>query len=98
MITVLLCHAGVLREPLLYLSLYFKQHRAEYSRLLDQVRTHGDCEAWLTFFLEGVQQTAEGAVTTARRLMDLFEEDRERGGSSRRSDRSRLEPRLGNNR
>jgi Fic family protein len=78
LITFLLCHSGVLREPLLYLSLYFKQHRQAYYRLLDQVRTRGDWEAWLGFFLDGVHQTAEGAVTTARRLTTLFQEDRER--------------------
>jgi Fic family protein len=78
LITLLLCHAGVLHEPLLYLSLYLKQNREEYYRLLDQVRKDGDWEAWLDFFLEGVRQTAEGAVSTARRLVTLFQEDRVR--------------------
>jgi Fic family protein len=78
LITLLLCHSGILREPLLYLSLYFKQHRDEYYRLLDLVRSDGDWEAWLRFFLEGVRQTADGAVATARRLAGLFEEDRSR--------------------
>ena len=78
LITFLLCHAGVLREPLLYLSLYFKQRRREYYRLLGEVRTHGDWEAWLTFFCEGVRETAEGAVATSQRLAALFRADRER--------------------
>jgi Fic family protein len=78
LITFLLCHDGVLREPLLYLSLYFKQHREAYYALLDTVRREGDWEAWLTFFLDGVAQTAEGAVTTAQRLASLFQEDQER--------------------
>jgi Fic family protein len=78
LITLLLCHANVLREPLLYLSLYLKQHRTHYYTLLDSVRRDGDFEAWLVFFLEGVRQTAEGAVSTARRLAALFQEDRER--------------------
>ena len=77
LITFLLCHSRVLRQPLLYLSLYFKQHRSDYYRLLDDVRTTGDWEAWLAFFLEGVLETAEGAVATARRLVALFQEDRE---------------------
>ncbi len=55
-----------------------KQHRDEYYRLLDLVRSDGDWEAWLRFFLEGVRQTADGAFTTARRLAGLFEEDRGR--------------------
>ncbi len=78
LVTLLLCHSAVLREPLLYLSLYLKQHRAEYYRLLGGVRSHGDWEAWLAFFLEGVRQTAEGAVTTARRLEATFARDHER--------------------
>jgi Fic family protein len=76
LITFLLCHAGVLREPLLYLSLYFKQNRAEYYELLNRVRREGDWEAWLAFFLEGVRVTADGAVTTAQRLVELFRQDR----------------------
>jgi Fic family protein len=76
LITFLFCHAGVLREPLLYLSLYFKQHRDEYYRHLSQIRDDGDWEGWLAFFLEGVAQTAEGAFSTANRLVALFEEDR----------------------
>ena len=76
LVTLLLCHAGVLREPLLYLSLYLKEHRDNYYELLNQVRRTGDWEAWLTFFLEGVKQTAEGAVSTAHRLSLMFQEDR----------------------
>lgn len=78
LITFLLCHAGVLREPLLYLSLYLRQYREEYYRLLEAVRHDGDWEAWVAFFLEGVARTAEGAVGTTRRLVALFEEDRAR--------------------
>jgi len=76
LITLLLAHAGALREPLLYLSLYFKQHRSDYYDLLTHVRCTGDWEAWLTFFLEGVRVTAEGAVDTSRRLSDVFASDR----------------------
>ena len=75
LITFLLCHDGVLREPLLYLSLYFKQHRESYYELLNDVRKNGDWETWLAFFLDGVTQTAEGAVSTAQRLLSLFQED-----------------------
>jgi Fic family protein len=78
LITLLLSHAGVLREPLLYLSLYLKQHRSRYYDLLDQVRRDGDWEAWLDFFLDGVRQTAEGAVSTAERLAEIFQADRVR--------------------
>lgn len=76
LITFLLCHAGVLREPLLYLSLYLKQHRATYYELLDRVRRDGDWEAWLGFFLEGVRRTATGAVSTVQELEALFDADR----------------------
>jgi Fic family protein len=76
LITFLLCHAGVLREPLLYLSLHLKENRPAYYELLDRVRREGDWEAWLSFFLEGVRQVAEGAVTTAERLAEMFRMDR----------------------
>ncbi len=75
LISFLLHHDGVLSRPLLYLSLYFKQHRAEYYRLLDAVRTEGNWEAWLDFFLEGIKTTADNAVQTARRLVAVFQED-----------------------
>ena len=78
LITFLLCHAGVLQKPILYLSLYLKQNRDRYYRLLDEVRRTGDWEAWLAFFLDGVRQTADGAVSTARRLVELFQKDRDR--------------------
>ena len=78
LITFLLCHTGILREPLLYLSLYLKQHRAAYYELLDRVRRTGDWETWLTFFLEGVRVTAEGAVATAQHLAEMFLADRAR--------------------
>ena len=78
LITFLLCQTGVLREPLLYLSLYLKQNRPMYYELLDRVRRTGDWEAWLTFFLEGVRLTAESAVSTAQRLAGMFEADRAR--------------------
>jgi Fic family protein len=78
LITFLLCHEALLREPLLYLSLYFKERREEYYRLLETVRHEGDWEAWVAFFLEGIAVTGEGAFSTARRLEELFKEDRGR--------------------
>jgi Fic family protein len=78
LIAFILHHEGVLSMPLLYLSLYFKQHRAEYYRLLDQVRMEGDWEMWLDFFLEGVAHTASNAVETAQRLVRLFKEDEQK--------------------
>ena len=75
LISLMLFDAGVLAQPLLYLSYYFKQHRDEYYRLLDTVRAEGDWEAWLDFFLEGVEITAVSAVDTAHRLLALFRDD-----------------------
>ena len=75
LIALLLVHDGVLREPMLYLSLYFKQRRQTYYELLNGLRDNGDWEEWLKFFLGGVAQTAERAASTARQLLDLFEED-----------------------
>ena len=78
MITLYLCAEGLLTDPLLYLSLYFKERRSDYYALLDAVRREGDWEAWLAFFLEGVRYTAQAAETTARRQLDLFEADQSR--------------------
>lgn len=78
LITLLLCDAGALEQPLLYLSLYLKEHRSRYYELLDEIRRNGDWEAWLEFFLEGVRLTAEQAVATARELTTIFAADRER--------------------
>jgi Fic family protein len=75
---MLLHQGGLLAQPLLYLSLHLKQHRATYYDLLDRVRARGDWEAWVDFFLEGVERTALGAVQTARRLVALFEQDTRR--------------------
>lgn len=76
LITLLLCAEGVLEQPLLYLSLYFKQHRQEYYDRLQAVRTHGDWEGWLAFFLRGIAEVSQQAVSTAQRLLTLFENDR----------------------
>jgi Fic family protein len=76
LITFLLCAEGALSEPILYLSLHFKSHRQEYYDHLQRVRTHGDWEGWLRFFIEGVISTSEEAVTTTRRTLALFENDR----------------------
>ncbi|HEY0791536.1 MAG TPA: Fic family protein [Chthoniobacterales bacterium] len=78
LITFLFCAEGVLREPLLYLSLYFKQHRERYYELLQQVRLTGNWEEWLLFFLTGVVETADQAVRSAHRLLAVFRSDHER--------------------
>jgi len=76
LITLLLCSEELLKEPMLYLSLYFKRHRDRYYQLLNDVRLSGDWEAWLEFFAEAVTDTATQAVDTARRLVELDSEDR----------------------
>jgi len=76
LITLLLCVQGVLKEPILYLSLYFKTQRADYYDQLQRVRETGDWEEWIRFFLVGVIETAEQGVTTAKSILDLFEKDR----------------------
>lgn len=78
LITFLFCAEGALREPLLYLSLYFKQHRQQYYDLLQAVRLNGDWEGWLRFFLTGVEETANQAAKTARALMQLAAADEKR--------------------
>lgn len=78
LITLLLCEQKVLREPMLYLSLYLKTNRSIYYDLLNQVRLTGDWEAWLDFFAEAILITATQAVETAQQLLDLSHQDREK--------------------
>lgn len=77
-ITLMLCSEKVLKTPMLYLSLYFKTHRARYYELLDEVRFTGNWEAWLEFFADAVADTATQAVDTAQKLMNLSAADTEK--------------------
>jgi Fic family protein len=76
LIALLLEHWKVLPHPLLYLSVFFKRHQAEYYRRLSRVRTDGDWEGWLDFFLDGIATTGEEAVQLARALFALVTADR----------------------
>ncbi len=76
LITLLLSTHGILKAPLLYLSLYLKQNRPRYYELLGSVRSEGNWEDWLAFFAEGVSSTAESAVASARELTRMFARDR----------------------
>ena len=76
LISLILSEQGVLRSPMLYLSLFLKKHRSTYYELLQKIRTQGDWEAWLDFFFQGVTETSEGAIATARQLLAVFSEDR----------------------
>jgi len=78
LVTFLLCAAGMMKDPLLYLSLYLKHHRERYYDLLQRVRTEGEWEPWLDFFLTGVYETATGAARIATATLQLFREDRAR--------------------
>jgi Fic family protein len=78
LITFLMCERGVLREPLLYLSLFFKQNRQAYYEHLQAVRQHGAWEAWVEFFLRGVTETARQGIHTAQNLLRLFGNDHAR--------------------
>lgn len=78
LIALILCNEGVLRDPSLYLSLYFKRRRADYYERLDAVRVAGDWEGWLGFFMDGVAETATQAVDSAQRLLALLTRDRAR--------------------
>lgn len=102
LITLLLCDGGLLREPLLYLSLYFKRNRGTYYQLLNDTRRTGDWEAWLRFFLEGVREVAEAAVATARSASETIRQDRlqigrqgRRAGSALRVHQSLVERPIG---
>ncbi len=76
LITLLLCDEGILTDPILYLSLFFKTHRRLYYDMLEDVREEGGWEKWLAFFLEGIAETSIQALNTAREIIDLFENDK----------------------
>ena len=76
LITMILCAEGSLTRPFLYLSLYFKQHRDAYYAALQRVRTDGDWEGWMAYYLEGVDWAARQTIATTVDLLDLFESNR----------------------
>lgn len=76
LITLILCEQKILAEPLLYVSLYFKNHRKEYYNHLQKMRTDGDWERWFEFFITAVWRTAEQATETAKKLVVLAQENR----------------------
>ncbi|MEP6619383.1 MAG: Fic family protein [bacterium] len=78
LIILILCAERALVQPFLYLSLYFKQHRDDYYAALQRVRTDGDWEGWMAYYLEGVDWTARQVITTTVDLLELFRLDRER--------------------
>ena len=75
LIALILCEQKVLSKPLLYLSLYFKEHRQYYYELLNSIRTTGDWETWLTFFAEAVVNTAGQAAESIRNLAEMAQTD-----------------------
>lgn len=76
LITFILCAEKALAEPLLYLSLYFKEHRKVYYETLQRIRTDGDWEGWIEFFLSGVEAVSHEAESTAKKLFAMFEQHR----------------------
>ncbi len=90
LIVLQLVHDGLLHEPLLYPSLFFKKHRALYYELLNDVRVNGDWERWLDYFVEGIESSATQAVATAHCLLTLVNADRARVAALGRSASSAL--------
>ena len=78
LIATLFEHWGLLAEPLMYLSGYLKQHHAEYYRRLSNIRSEGDWESWVTFFLEGVSVAAADAEHSIIEVASLIAADRKR--------------------
>lgn len=76
LITLMLCNEGILSKPLLYPSLYFKEHRTAYYDELNRVRNSGDYERWIDFFAEAIRHSAQVAITTGQRISKAFAEDR----------------------
>ena len=78
LVTLLLCERQALRRPLLYLSHYLRAHRAQYYDRLDAIRSDGDWEGWLKFFLRGVYEVSLMATDTARSILNMREEHRQK--------------------
>jgi len=78
LITLFLIERGRLSKPLLYLSSYIEQHKSTYYALLQRIRTHGDWNSWLLYFLAAVRDTAQSAIKQSGRLLSLREEHRSR--------------------
>lgn len=75
LISLLLAEGKMLNDPILYLSLYLKQNRSTYYRLLEEVRLHGTWEIWLEFFLNGIFYASKQALSTIKEINSLFETD-----------------------
>lgn len=74
LITFLLAREGVLRRPLLYLSVYLREYKRDYYELLNRVRREGDYESWIRFFLRGVRDVSQEATETAREIREMRHE------------------------
>jgi Fic family protein len=78
LIAALFEHWGLLPEPIMYLSGYLKQHQSEYYRRLSAIRTEGDWQSWVNFFLEGVASAAQDAESNIISVASLVDTDRKR--------------------
>ena len=76
LITFLLTERGILAQPLLYLSIFFKKNRSEYYARLQATRDDGDWEGWLRFFVIGVDEVARAATETVQSILGLRERHR----------------------
>jgi len=76
LITLILNHERVLEQPLLYMSLHFKRHRQEYYDRLQRIRTQGDWDGWMDFYLHGLATVANKAAKTIGKLHELMNSDR----------------------
>ncbi len=84
LITLYLLERGRLSGPLLYLSSYIERNKQDYYDLLQRIRTHGDWEGWLRYFLEAVRSTARNAIDQSQSLLSLREEYRAKTGKEHR--------------
>jgi Fic family protein len=85
LVTLFLIERGRLSQPLLYLSSYIEQHKADYYTLLQHVRTHGDWSPWLRYFLVAVRDTARSAIDQSQAILGLRERYRQKLGKEHRA-------------
>jgi hypothetical protein len=78
LIVLFLKERGLIEYPVLYLSYFFKKNRNRYYELLNNVRIKGGFEEWIKFFIEGICEISEDAISSIQKIIELKKADIEK--------------------
>lgn len=78
LITLFLKEQGLIEYPVLYLSYFFKRNRNKYYELLNNIRIKGEFEEWIKFFMKGICEISENAITSIQKIVELKKHDIEK--------------------